>query len=385
MSDNPEGLGYSNYMQAQQLQQPETSMSQWLPGSQTLQRPPVPPSESLTARSNDVELASSTASATTTMTMEAQAARARAMEIIRRFQGANQLHNNASVQRNAQANMLQQHMEYSQNSAPYSMYDSPNVYAVKRQECLEKLRHREHAALLKNLEYLSHMEDARLERRLEQIQQAREYEQHVNNQFQQRGNAQSCAGIGTDQWYHLTKRAEKHISSTTDSVAIYVDNLPRDGSAGEDLLRNLFSLYGTIRKVHFYLDKQTQELKGDALVIFHNVQDKNLLIEAVCSQLNGCELPGGHALLVQPSDPLHKLRKKKMTANEANLSHCGPNTSSVALSTAMKDGQSREQESLNIVGSVTEREGDGNGTIMKTDDQNISTGDDDLDDFFASL
>jgi hypothetical protein len=74
-----------------------------------------------------------------------------------------------------------------------------------------------------------------------------------------------------------------------------------------------------------------------------------------------------------------------MTTNEANLSHYGPNTSSVALSTAMKDGQSREQESLNIVGSVTEREGDGNGTIMKTDDQNISTGDDDLDDFFASL
>ena len=413
MSDNPTGLGYSNHPQAANdlTQQPllaPTSQPTWLPASHSLQQQHFEPTIPLTS---DGETAINNPTAiTATLNAEAQAARERAMQIIRKFQATTDpFHNSSNVPRNAVQSNLQHPTEHvSDIASDARLFDPPEVYATKRQACLEKLRQREHAALLKNLQYLAQIEDARLQQRLEQIQQARDYEEHVNRQFRQRGrnrnrnttNTNSSSGIGTDERRSLTRKTEKPMSSTADSVAIYVANLPCDGSVGEDLLRGLFSSYGNIRKVHFYLDKQTRKLKGDALVIYNaTARQRNELVEAVCSQMNGCELPGGHTLLVQPSDPLHRLRKKATgtattatattTSVDTSHSHYGPaaaaaaaaaTTSKVAISNAAA------QDALNEM-TGPEAEGDGGATKEPPmDDGSHHDGDDDdLDDFFSSL
>lgn len=71
--------------------------------------------------------------------------------------------------------------------------------------------------------------------------------------------------------------------------------------------------------------------------------------------MNGCELPGGVVLNVEPSDPLHKQRNKDKSGHGADLSH-------------------REQS-----GTTTghENENQDQGPEIENED--------DLDDFFASL
>jgi RNA recognition motif-containing protein len=143
------------------------------------------------------------------------------------------------------------------------------------------------------------VEDERLRERLAQIQQTQAYEQHIQQQYQRRHDPvmnKSQAGIGTEERHRVEEKIQKrrgpnhsNNASSSDSVAIYVSNLTPDGSANDDLLRELFSSYGEIRKIHFYVDRDTGRRKGDALVIYslRQDQDRTTLTESVCSQVRG--------------------------------------------------------------------------------------------------
>lgn len=181
--------------------------------------------------------------------------------------------------------------------------------ARKRKESFEQLEQRKRLALVKNLEYLAKAEDNRLRTKLIQVKKAKELQQQLESYHQQslqtrlqhlgKGRngsetntmkvVQSQAGIGTQQRQQTEqKRRKQQQLASSDSVALYVSNLPTDGSAGEELLHALFGGLGfSLRKIHFYVNKQTGELKGDALVVYELASDKdrNILTETVCSQV----------------------------------------------------------------------------------------------------
>jgi hypothetical protein len=170
--------------------------------------------------------------------------------------------------------------------------------ARKRKECLLKLDERKKIAMLKNLEYVARVEDERLKEHLLMVQEAQQYHDKLEDYHSQvlelRSKALTSnntikrqAGIGTQQPERVDKKRKKQTAdSSNDSVSIYVSNLPTNGSASEELMRALFGSYGSLRKIHFYVDKRTGELKGDALVIYNlEDEDRLMLTEAVCSQV----------------------------------------------------------------------------------------------------
>ena len=177
---------------------------------------------------------------------------------------------------------------------------------LKRQIFLEKFEEKLRLAMVKNLEYVAKVEDERLQAKLALQQQAEQYhvqleEYHsqllINRQTQQSQQKQnqhrqiqnSQAGIGTSQQQRYDKK-RKQQQQHNESAAIYVSNIPKDGSCSQELMQALFSSYGNLRKIHFYYDKHTGNLKGDALVIYNmdsdgGNNDKSDLIDTVCSQV----------------------------------------------------------------------------------------------------
>ncbi|KAG7354147.1 RNA recognition motif containing protein [Nitzschia inconspicua] len=346
-----------------------------------------------------------------TLEAEAQSARIRAMEIVRKFQTTTSHHPPFGTS----SGMTITVPKYNTPDNIVSTRETAAELKRKRDACLEKLKQREHRALVKNLEYLARVEEDRLQQRLEQIEQAKAYEQQVNenyqsfhNQRQRQGGkynnnnnnnnlnnfvvSTSQAGIGTEQRQKVEdKRKRSTHVSTMDSVAIYVANLP--ASADEALLQNLFGCHGSIRKLHFYVDKTTGRPKGDALVIYSLPEEhsKSALLDSVCSQLNGCELPGSsEPLLVQPSDPLHKLKSKKTKEEETNSSNSNRNTNDQSYYGPSFSEQSTAKENTtnaNCISTVSQFE-----PTLSNSAESIEQGkeeedddDDDLDNFFSSL
>jgi hypothetical protein len=354
---------------------------------------------------------------------EAQSARLRAMGILRKFQKqhSNHQHNNSVTSSYSCGGNGYHDPTITKTATATSSWDTEaatrELLKRKRLDCLEALKRREHQALLKNLEFLSKVEEERLQQRWEQIEQAKAYEAQVNEQYysryQRSGGGKnnnknsntisltSQAGIGTDRQRRIevnNQRQKRPFNATdtiTNSVAIYVAHLPP--LADETLLRSLFSLSdGTsIRKVHFYIDKTTGKPKGDALVIYSVSDQENSstcspesLVESVCSQLNGCELPGSDCpLLVQPSDPLYKLKRQKTTTtiNDEEGTTMTANTekeydSQYGPSLSLSDNNNIFAEVRN---STTTKASSSLSTSK--DNKDIDTDDDNLDDFFASL
>jgi len=197
----------------------------------------------------------------------------------------------------------------------------PWELAKRRREALEKHEERKQRAMFKNLQYVARLEEERLGRQLEEIKQVKTLEQQIDERYQQKmeyrkkirdgsNNINTIgAGIGTKQRrkaeaqrqkdalpQSLRKNSGKGKRSNnqngannrgSDSVAIYISNLPTDGSLDESTINALFSAYGTLRKIHFYVDKVTGKRKGDALVIYSltEEQDEGVLTESVCSQV----------------------------------------------------------------------------------------------------
>jgi hypothetical protein len=178
----------------------------------------------------------------------------------------------------------------------------PAELGRKRRFFLDQLKEKRRIAMFKNLEYVAQVEDERLKEHFKKMQEAQEYQSQVEENhtqvLQSRSNnlasgkhrnssmQNSQAGIGTEHQQRAEKKRKQQIA-TNDSLAIYVSNLPTDGSKSDDLMRALFGSYGSLRKIHFYVDKRTGDLKGDALIIYHidDVNEKSNLAEAVCSQV----------------------------------------------------------------------------------------------------
>jgi len=303
-----DGIGpdYDNYFHHATMQ-----VSSHPPGHEQHQQPEVATQEPLQREKRFHQAAPYTTSGTIPLTTEpisasiqadADSARLRAMEVVRKFQRPNHYNDNNDTGRNQGGRgSRSKNYQFDPYFDPYAAVE----LGRKRKECLELLKARERVALLKNLEYLSRVEDERLQERLLKIQQAQELERHMELQHKRRhesnartgigvNSRQSQAGIGTQQRQRVQEEqrnqygpAAKRNEFASESVAIYVANLPRDGSADEELMRGLFSSYGNIRKIHFYVDKRTGQRKGDALVIYslQQGQDRSALTESVCSQV----------------------------------------------------------------------------------------------------
>lgn len=219
---------------------------------------------------------------------------------------------NAEVQlaRDRAMRIIQQFRESDPNRVDSEM-------AQKRKASLEQLEKRKRLAMIRNLEYVAKAEDERLKEKLLQVHQAQEYHskleahhqqslqlrlQHLGKQTQTIPITTTTpattpllstqAGIGTQQRQRVEeKRRKTHLAATTlstETVAIYVSQLPTDGSVNEALLRTLFGSLGySLRKVHIYTNKETGELKGDALIVYElpSGEDRNSLTSTVCSQV----------------------------------------------------------------------------------------------------
>jgi hypothetical protein len=215
-----------------------------------------------------------TSSATLIPKSEIEAARSRALEVVQRF-------------------------NQEPKPAELSLADGSGELGLKRKVFYQQFAERLRVAMVKNLEYVAGVEDERLHQKLALQQQAEEYhiqlEDYHNRIFENRSksmrqqqtqNNNAQAGIGTQQREKQEKkRKQQHIAN--DSVALYISNLPKDGSATDELMRALFGSYGSLRKIHFYVDRQAGGLKGDALVIYNvdDVADKSDVIDTVCSQV----------------------------------------------------------------------------------------------------
>jgi len=200
----------------------------------------------------------------------------------------------------------------------------------RRRECLDWHEERKKRALIKNLEYVARLEEERLLLQMDQVQQVKSLEQQIDERYHQRLESRlrsrqknnnidgsntintSGAGIGTKQRRkaekqrkratlpaslrknnnNTNKKASDHYGGGHDgggsrSVAIYVSNLPTDGSVGDETIRALFGSYGSLRKVHFYVDRTTGKRKNDALVIYSldDAEDEASFTESICSQV----------------------------------------------------------------------------------------------------
>jgi len=201
----------------------------------------------------------------------------------------------------------------------------PWEHARRRRESLAKDEERKQRALFKNLQYVARLEEERLAKQLVEVQQVKTLEQQMDERYQQkmeyrirkRNNINngsnnintSGAGIGTKQRRKAEAKRQKtalppslrnkqqgsrgdnnksrNNKNDSDSVAIYVSNLPTDGSIDEPMIQGLFSAYGSLRKVHFYVDKITGRKKGDALIIYALTKGKDQVsfTQSVCSQV----------------------------------------------------------------------------------------------------
>ncbi len=224
----------------QQQHQVETSVPQFV----TAQHPPAAPPVMTTEQTSSSPTVSDQSDPLSNPA--AQEAIAKAQAIVQKFQ--------------------QQHHQFPPTSS--ALHDSsilPSDYRLRRQQQLAKEQERLEKATLKNFAYVAKKEEVRLKQQLEQLQATKELEQQLHQQqavVLRNRQALSKAGIGTTR------------------------GLPQ--TIQEDFLRQWFESYGAIRRIHFYRNKQTGELKGDALLVY-NVRrnaEKQGILDAVCSQVS---------------------------------------------------------------------------------------------------
>lgn len=202
-------------------------------------------------------------------------------------------------------------------------------YLEKRQAHFQKEKVKLNKFRLKNLEYVMRHDEMELRRHVDSMnritafeekqsiqmelakQQQRERQAKLELKRQQKTQTiikSAGGGIGSREQQRAEKfRKREHLEQGTSRVttsngaeprmpqrnAIYLTNLPTDGSTTERILHSLFSSYGRLDRVTMYRNRSTGELKGDGLIVFgkdalvgyNNTADGDL-IDAVCLQVS---------------------------------------------------------------------------------------------------
>lgn len=189
----------------------------------------------------------------------------------------------------------------------------PALFAEQRYKGLRREEERKRKMLLKNLDYVLMQESERIGTLTAQIEQSAIYEELAKRQYQiqleqrkqrllqLRDGGSRSGKQRQEQEFAPAKYGHGHRTSdfkqqqqherNTPSIAVYLSGLPNDGSIDEAYVRNLFGVYGSLRKVRFYRDKLTGKLKGDGLVVYNLPSQGNdaatmLLLETVCTQVS---------------------------------------------------------------------------------------------------
>ncbi|KAL3770963.1 hypothetical protein ACHAWU_005292 [Discostella pseudostelligera] len=360
----------------------------------------------------------------------------KARAIAKRFQQEN-LHllhqhqcNDTSIPININYAQLR-HQHFQKERSKLQIYTLKNLeYIMKHEE--QQLR--QHVAVMNEMVAYEEAQDIHYQLRQEQQKQYQLSQRQKQEQREIIGIMnEGGGGIGSVEQRRAERaRRKRHPTSTTSSdgrhcgskadasssqhhprndnttirTSLYLTNLPTDGSTTERTLQSLFCSYGRLDRVTMYRHRDTGLLKGDGLIVFgrdaveeyrqkannhhpstgSNEKDSSSsnnvvgdLVEAVCAQMNGAELPSGHIMGVQPAQmdyysskqSMQKKDDDKLSAESGNNKLDEANVSSSAVE-------------LNAVVPVVAGSTNNN---MVSDDKTTIDGDDeeDLDDFFASL
>ena len=279
-------------------------------------------------------------------------------------------------------------------------------YSQKRREHFEREKLRLSTYRLKNLEYVMEREELNLRRHVNVMDEMNQYEERlqIQKELQDRQryemrmkldekerrketrgmSNEGGGGIGTKEQRHAERVRVKSARQDDQKVnkdeqpirtSLYLTNLPVDGTTTERSLHSLFRAYGRLDRVTMYRHRSTGELKGDGLIVFgrdaveahrSGQHDKGKdLVDEVCVQMNGAELPCGTIIGVQPADVDYKTKAKN---DDKFPSQRPPSPSSSGPSTNLPF------EGINAV-----------TTVSQDHDTHKESDKDDLDDFFASL
>jgi len=251
---------------------------------------------------------------------------------------------------------------------------------------LYKDKRRTQLALLKNFEYLSKKDEQSYKAQLLEIEHMKEegkalekegeqnYEWKKTNVGQKRNKDMCMSGIGSETRKRLQRSEGKDRGVSSGVASFYVSGFRRHTQGNNDIemekeIRHLFGSYGKIQRIKLYKHVSTNSLKGDALVVY---RDGAIIVESVCTQLNGAELPCGDIITVQPACFNSKSNVNGKNTNAACSSNAGMKIS----------GKNKTDENMPSESFVSVNVANNEKTIENTAVENDT---DDLDDFFASL
>ena len=258
---------------------------------------------------SDPLISTTLAASSSQIEMAAAQGRQRAQEILLRFQQQQEhLLYNQTVMTTTTIEKQEQEPE-----AVLSSYHAvveppqPSVFLEQRQRGVQREMLIRKQAMLKNFAYVAEKDRLRSHLLQGHIAHARQLEEQAKAQYeaatfrrQQMINSSlmTQAGIGSKKRKKAERLKEKegHLPSKGNNnedpktVAIYISGLPTDGSLTSEAVKQLFGSFGTVQKVHFYVNKHTGEAKGDGLVIFNfegRGNKESEFVEMVCSQVSG--------------------------------------------------------------------------------------------------
>ncbi|GKY90397.1 hypothetical protein MPSEU_000013600 [Mayamaea pseudoterrestris] len=223
----------------------------------------------------------------------------RAMAIIERLKQQTQEQQQQTLPEPASFTIDQQ--QQNREEEQYSSSLTPEYFRVQREQCLAREANRRRLAMIRNLEFLTRQRDRHLQQLEHQIQQQLLYENQIQI-AQQAALERRRMQQQQQQHQHDAPPARKPHSSSDNTLSLYVSGLATMAAATDNAndshndlvatLTSLFAEFASLKKIHLYQNKQTGQLKGDGLVIYHwkptdgDEQARQEFIIMVCSQVS---------------------------------------------------------------------------------------------------